>query len=112
LITPNECAAFAFAYTLGPEYLTWASAHPSSPTATRLIKGVRQYLHILRVMEDNRVYVFAQGWPVDQERMFDKPGEYILATVISGDGVATLSPYRLKLIITGDWKEANMEAIN
>jgi hypothetical protein len=62
-------------------------------------------------MEDNHVYAFTEGWPIDREGMLDAPGEYILSVVISGDSAATLPPYRVKLIITEDWKTAEMEPI-
>jgi hypothetical protein len=96
---------------LGAMRLTWADM-PGPATSMRLIRGIPRHLDILYITEHGRINVCSQGWPINQQGMFDNPGEYIFRIVVSGDKTATPPPYSLKLTYTGNWKTSTMKHIN
>jgi hypothetical protein len=94
---------------LGTTNLTWSDMLHPYPIKIDLIKGVRRYLDILVIYQNDQVRVLSQSWPLNRPDFFSRRGRYRFAIVMSGDKSATLPPYKLRLNFTGDWQSSTME---
>ena len=93
--------------------LTWADSPSSTTTSVRLLKGVKRYLDVVRVMDSGTLVPATERnmWPINRQDMLKEGGEFIFSVILHGSSCASLPPYSLRLTHTGSWEISEMVVI-